>query len=367
MIINFLPVCEGGGLQNSLSFISQLERDDIVFIVRKDSLIEKALMDKNQTIISVNSGRLNRLWFELTCRKHLVASEVCFTFFGPPLLGSINYSHNICGFAYSNLLYPEINFWWFFPLYKKCLKQLIDLYRKTLISFADEIIYETDVLLERGLTDKKLHSIVSHVVKMSPSTLVSPHLVEQSSSLFKNISAIKGKKLLFLCGPQPNKRVREFLPVLKELNRHSEIQFNIVTTIDNSAGYFADVMIKASELGVDDCVYSVGKIPPSMVSTLIASVDAVVNVALLESFSNNFSEAWCMSKPLVVTNADWGRDSCGSAAIYIDLDNPIIASSIIINGLATFSPEESIKQQRRYPTSKQKYFNYMQILEQKEQ
>jgi glycosyltransferase involved in cell wall biosynthesis len=66
------------------------------------------------------------------------------------------------------------------------------------------------------------------------------------------------------------------------------------------------------------------------VDQLISSCDAMINIAKLESFSNNFVEAWQMKKLLLVTDADWSRDSCGNAAFYLDVENLEILSNQLI-------------------------------------
>jgi hypothetical protein len=367
MIINFLPVATGGGLQNALSFISHLPRNNYLYFVREGSEIELVLTRLGFKIIVVKSGLLNRLIFELTARRYARKGEVCFTFFGPPVLSLIKYTYNINGFAYSNLLYPELNFWGFMDSkIQKFKKRLIDTYRKCAMSLCDELIYETDILYKRSLTDRLLKNCKSNVIKMSVSSLVSKTEVKPYSYLTDEISKLDGKKLLFLCGAQPNKRVKEFLSTLKHLN-NGKGKFHLITTMAEESHYFKDILSKASDLKVNNFVFSIGAVEPDNVATLISNVDAVVNVALLESFSNNYIEAWKMEKPLIVTDSDWARDSCGNGALYIDVDNPLKSSLEIIELFN--NPLEKVLegaiQLKKYPTSKQKTSNYFRILNKK--
>lgn len=367
MIINFLPIASGGGLQNALSFINELSKKDMqycVFIVRENSLIEQAVLKNKFKILSIKEGLFSRLKFELTARYYFEKKEVCFTFFGPPILSLIGYTHNINGFAYSNLLYPNIDFWWFQEYYKKIRSKLIDKYRKYSMSLADEIIYETKILKSRALHDPILKNVKSHVVKMAASSLVSPSKVNLLDSEFDDVRSIPGFKLLFLAGAQPNKRIKEFLQTLIVLNQQSRKKFYIILTMNVEGSYYKTIKKHAVQLGLADFVINLQTVLPNKVSTLIHHCDALVNVALLESFSNNYIEAWRMNKLLFATNADWAKDSCGKAAKYIDVTKPALSAEIIIN--AVNNKDETLNEIRphlnMFPTSMEKSEQYLKII-----
>ncbi len=77
-IINFLPIASGGGLQNALSFLEQLEDENTVdyhFIVRKGSLLEDKVKLRKYSYVAVNAGLFNRLAFELTARKFFLVAH----------------------------------------------------------------------------------------------------------------------------------------------------------------------------------------------------------------------------------------------------------------------------------------------------
>ncbi len=366
-IINFLPIASGGGLQNALSFLEQLEDENTVdyhFIVRKGSLLEDKVKLRKYSYVAVNAGLFNRLAFELTARKFFSKSDVCFTFFGPPILSLINYTYNINGFAYSNLLYPELDFWWFFPYHKKIRAKVIDFYRKYLTSFADEVIYETSILSQRASKDPLLKKIKSHVVKMAVSSLVGKEYVDDKDISFELIDKLDGVKLLFLAGAQPNKRIKEFINTLAQLNIISNDNFYMILTMDKNSYYYKLITDVASDLGIEEYIINIEPVMPHKISTLIDKCDALVNVALLESFSNNYIEAWKMRKPLIVTKADWALDCCGEAAVYIDISNPHESSLIVINlfkkpHLILDKIDEHL---RSYPSSKEKNMKYLNII-----
>jgi glycosyltransferase involved in cell wall biosynthesis len=367
VIINFLPISSGGGLQNALSFVNELPRNSLsecIFIVRRNSLIEDALNRKKFKTLSVKEGLLNRLQFELFARQHFKRDDVCFTFFGPPILSLIGYTHNINGFAYSNLLYPNLDFWWFQPTHKKVKSKVIDLYRKYSMSFADELIYETDILKKRALQDPLLKGINSHVVKMAASSLVSPSKIDDSDPEFEIVKNLDGFKLLFLSGSQPNKRIKEFVQTLHVLNQISEKKAYMILTMNKEDSYYQSIQKSAEQFGVLKYIVNMKTVLPRKVSTLISHCDALVNVALLESFSNNYIEAWKMSKLLFVTNADWAKHNCGKAAQYIDVNSPGSSANLILYSMQNKSPilAEIKAHLETFPTSSDKNAQYLEII-----
>lgn len=360
-ILNFLPISSGGGLQNSLSFLHGLKNKTQYFIFcRHDSEIELYCKNNNIQYKSIKKGMKARLKFELFgFKKYVKKGDVCFTFFGPPMLGSFNYLYNIAGCAYSNLFYEEIDFWGYLPVIQQYKKKLIDLYRLFSISKCDEVIFETCELKKRAALRYEFRDIKLHVVNMAVSRLINDN--SQITDYF-SLSEVSGYKFLFLCGDQPNKRVYEFLDILCELNKKNE--FKIVLTMRKSI-YLSKILNKASILGISDKIINLGNIQPKLVASAIYFSDSVVNIARLESFSNNFIEAWSLKKLLIVTDADWARACCGDSAVYIEPYNVNFACSAILQGISSptdyISSGESLLS--KHPTPNEKNTLYYNIIE----
>ncbi|OGJ86668.1 MAG: hypothetical protein A2268_13255 [Candidatus Raymondbacteria bacterium RifOxyA12_full_50_37] len=369
IILNLLPVLTGGGLQNSLSFLKVLlssdKKDNFIIIVRKETEIYDLCILSDCDCVAVRNNMISRLFFEIQCRKRYEYGQVCFTLFGPPMLSSKNYLINILGFAYSNLLYPEIHFWARLSIVKRWRKELVDMARRWLVTQGDYWILETQVLKDRAVRIGFPEQRVG-IVRMSPSKLIS----------FKNVRAgivdrYKKQlplsfKFLFLCGAHPNKRLH-LLPALAKSLSKIESNFVFVTTFPEGNEYGNKVLKNADRLKVNGRIVNIGPVLAEDVASLIQCVDAMCNFSVLESFSNNFVEAWKMKKPLIVTDADWSRDACGDSALYVDPENILeccgklqdlirqdeIAEKLVKKGEVCLS---------QYPTPEEKnikYYNYI--------
>jgi len=323
IILNFLPIKTGGGLQNALSFLETLRelpgrRSKFAAVVLEGSSVQKLCKEIEIEHFPVANTGWARFKFEQNVMSFLGTERVCFTFFGPPMIGTCKKWVNVVGCAYSNLFYPEIPFWGYLPFVYRLKAELIDMIRRRGVSRADFWIFETDVLRERAIRICHFPENRVGVVPMTASSLVSPDRVQPvlCANFGSQINA--GFRILYLAGPNPNKRIHVLPLIAKELLRAGRRDFVFVISLPQDHWYTRRVMNSFMEQGVGKYVKNIGPIGSHAVASVIASCDAMCTFSVLESFSNNFAEAWRMSKPLVVTEADWSRSSCGKAALYVD-------------------------------------------------
>lgn len=372
MIINLLPVTSGGGLQNSLSFLTVLAGDrramePFVVLVKDGSPLHRLVRDRDLAHEAVSPGWMDRLRFEMRTRSRFQKGQTCFTLFGPPMVRSSNYLVNIAGCAYSNLFYPEIHFWSFLPPLKRLTKEWIDIARRTVTARADFWVFETGTLARRAVELCGFPADRVGVVRMAASSLVgtekvNPQVVEQYERKIP-----QGFRLLHLCGAHPNKRLH-CLPALAVSLRQRIPDFVFVLTAPVSSPYVASIMEQARQLGVERHFASVGPCPPENVASLISCCQAMCTFSRLESFSNNFVESWRMNRPLIVTDADWARDSCGQAALYVQPEAPDACADAMAELVRDVSMQQSMvaagcRQLAAYPDPAAKNRMYYELID----
>lgn len=364
--INLVPIKSGGGLQNTLSFLAQLARTPskhlFLIICTGGGEIERTCIAEKLRYECIKTGKFDRILYEFfdgyrIIKKHNV--KLVFSIFGGAPLFSPGI-YKISGFAYSNIIQREVPFWRFLPPIKRFQKGVIDAFRTWLAESADEIILETDYLKARaeGVLFKKAKL---HVVKMSPSLLVTEGLQGQIKSNKESFD------ILYLAGPHPNKRIHLLGPIFARLNAGDQ-GFRLITTLPVRSPYFKKVEQSFAENGCAEALHNIGSVDPDSVGRLIAGVDAMINVALLESFSNNWVEAWAADLPLITTNADWAKASCGDAAIYIDPMDPLTSADRL---LSVFRDPEAVRtmveagrmQLQTLPTTQERFSQYMNIID----
>lgn len=367
IIINLLAIKSGGGLQNSLSFIHSLDKSklqDMVFIVTKGVGFEEYLDVLEVKYYLVPNKLISRLTFETTLRYKFPKNAICFTYFGLPMISSINYFHNINGFAYSNLLHEEVDFWQDLSFLNRAKRKLIDLFRLFMISKSNELIFETPLLLKRARQRREFQNIKLHLIDMSPSSLVT-NAELLNTKLFNNVRKNGCLNILYIAGSQHNKRIH-YLPSIALYLKERGFKTNFITTLPESQ-YLNKLNSIIEELGVDDSFTNVGKVRPEDVQSLLWHCDCVINTARLESFSNNIVEAWSNAKPLVITDSDWAKSICGEAALYVDFDKPLSFLNAFQNLQEKEIEQKLIKEGKKalkkMPTVPEKNAMYFRIIE----
>ena len=373
IVLNFFPISMGGGLQNTLSFLRSLNvigipKSHFFAIVRYHSPLKDHVVKSGVEYYVVKSGNYPRLKFELKSRHLFPNNQTCFTHFGLPMLGAVGRCLNIVGCAYSNLFYPEVPFWSYLPLRERYLKYAIDEYRRYMLKKADYWIFETDTLKNRAIEICGFPEHRVGVVRMAPSELVSPEKVNKLFERKFEQVIPKAFRILFLSGPHPNKRLHFLGEIASAMSDMGLNDFVFVTTMDENHPYTEIVKRSFVKKGVDRHLVNLGPISPSNVASLINVCDAMGNFSVLESFSNNFVEAWQMRKPLIVTDADWSREACGNAAIYVNVENINETAEQIImlannSRLRADLIAYGYRQLGYYLTPEQKTMAYMEIIE----
>ncbi len=73
---------------------------------------------------------------------------------------------------------------------------------------------------------------------------------------------------------------------------------------------------RAIKLGVAEHFVNVGPVPIVQGPAMFRTCDVLLLPTLLETFSGTYPEAMAMGLPIVTSDLDFARDTCGDAALY---------------------------------------------------
>lgn len=353
--VNLVPIMSGGGLQNAINLITGISetidnKDDYIFITRSTTL-EEILEEKKLSYIKIKNTFFSRLKFELLFFVNKKRNLIFTLFGGKPLFTFKNFT--ISGCAYSNLFYPEIDFWGYLPKHNKAFKKIKDLYRYFLVKSSDVVVFETDTLKSRAIKLKNFDASKTFVVKMAVSKLVADAGEKNKNSDFTK-DIVNKRKILYLGSGHPNKRQHLLINLIKEMKLINN-NFIFITTMQKNS--YSDVVLKQiKEEGLEGYLLNLGTIDTKDAGKLIKECDAIINIAALESFSNNFIEAWTLRKPLILTNEDWAKDSCGNSALYINPTDSVESAARIVELLNNQKLQENMVE--TYNKTLSNYLNY---------
>jgi glycosyltransferase involved in cell wall biosynthesis len=316
ILINFSTLKKGGGQNVALNFIECLNRKGILnefhYVVVENSEIHKFLLEHLvNNIIMMPQNPIKRMFREFINGKSIVEKNnisIIYSYFGIGL-----YPRSVLqvsGSADSNIYFPEINFWSDYRIYKKLIRNLIDNYRIWGLKRMDAIIFENEIMMERG---RKIY-------KLKNTTFIKPSINTDYQIEKYNLpeSALHSShRGLFFCGWQRNKNFMLIPDLAIEFKNHGyNFHFIITAPLDQSEDHKL-FMEKVKYLQVESYISIVGQVKKNQIVSLYEQIDFVFLLSKLESFSNNIIEAWYFKRPLIISDELWSKSICKNAAIYV--------------------------------------------------
>ncbi len=363
--VNLVPIVVGGGLQNAINFLlnldsKELQVNELIVIIRDNDTLVETCKDYRYEYIVIGNTFWARLKYELFFFIGKQKS-IIFTLFGTKPILSWD-TKTITGCAYSNLFYPKIDFWGYLSPVKKTIKKLKDLYRYLNVKSSDVVIFETDLLTKKAIEEFSFSRDDTYTVKMAVSSIVN----KGEEHIDFNIEN-KKFNILYLGSAHPNKRQHLLPNIVKSMLESGLNNFCFLLTMDEKSSYAKEVLNLVAEMNLKEYIVNLGPVEHHKVANLIEQCDAMINIARLESFSNNFVEAWQMEKVLFVTDDEWAKDSCGNAAVYLDVDNKKSLSlkmKKVMEDKSFYANiiEEGRKQLNTYPNPKEKISQFVEII-----
>lgn len=314
LLIDLSPLKSGGGVQLALNFIDFITQSDeakniIILVSDKFPFITK--IPKNIETVIFPATPFKRFWAEhVTLKKFIREQKIShvFTFFGLglPQLDNIR---QVVSVAYPTICYDDSPFWQNLTLKNKIIKKFFQLIRLKRIATADAIIVETSVMQNRMAQQLKMPKEKFHIIPPVPTA----YLKNKAHTVQNN----KGRFLL-LSGLNEHKNIWRLIEVAEKIV-HTSKDITFVLSYDEiSFRQKYQQILRDKPDNVLSCFEFVGSIPQNEIQSAYDEVDALLNVSDLESFSNNYMEAWLSAKPIIASDRDFARDILGSSAIYVE-------------------------------------------------
>ena len=331
LLIDFSPVKSGGGAQLAINFLKLFKADCNFDVLVSDAFpYDLSEFDLPCNVI-VNSAKVfPRLMFENVLYKNLVKNNKythVYTFFGSGL-PKIQNVKQITGVAYPIICNDDSPYWSFLPKKFKFKKKLVNYIRKRRLKSADHIIFETEVMQSRCCDALSFNIKNTTVLAPTPSLFIkkSKMLGDRDVTKFLILSGLDYHKNIW--------RVVQLLPELKKVN--VKAKFVLSSTKDQLLSFYGNMIDGVSIELINEFFEFKGHIKADRIQGVYDDIDVVMNIADLESFSNNYMEAWVAGKPILASDRDFARHICRESAYYVEPHD----SKSLLNGIVKFTGKE---------------------------
>lgn len=221
---------------------------------------------------------------------------------------------SIVNTANATTCYPESPYWKKLKGTKYIKRILYNFLRQNRLKKADYWIFETELMRERSVKHLNLPLDNTYAINPSPTTF----LIDKPAKRYEHSERIQ---ITLLTGIEPHKNIEYLIEIIHAL-QNENIQFNISLTKDQLTS------ISPNAKNLNNINY-LGKLPPDQLQSIYDATDIVMNLSELESFSNNYMEAWKAGLAQICSDRDFSRHICGGSAFYVEPLDPIEAANQI--------------------------------------
>ncbi|HBZ8223403.1 TPA: glycosyltransferase family 4 protein [Escherichia coli] len=320
LYIDFSAIKSGGGAQLAINFLIKAAPKIDCRIIISDKFPQLDLVPDSLDVIVLRSSWTGRISDEyVKIKKLLCSGDVVYTFFGPglPKLKGVT---QITGVAYPIVCNYDSRYWYRHRKSVTLPKRILNKAREFRLKKADFLIFETEIMRSRFCATHRFDYAKTAVVPPTPTGFLKAN---ERSIASKNIN------FLLLTGLDYHKNIDLLLNALEKYDFNtcvSKPRFIISTTQEEFIRRFGDYSNK-----VLDYFDFTGKVASTEIQRIYDKTDVVLNLADLESFSNNYMEAWLAKKNILSHDTDFARYILGDSAWYVDAYDPLALQNIIVS------------------------------------
>ena len=330
ILLDFGAIVSGGGAQLALNFLDHMKKRGgtakhsfFLLIPETGPLADIDFSNQYSGIYKTPKPYFRRIIFEHTKLQNILKTnniQRVYTFFGAgiPCPKGIE---SIVTVAYPIICYPDSPYWKYVPLKKKYPKLVVNYFRRKRLKASSRIIAETEVMKERLIRALNYNSQNINIIPPAPSEYVSPVEYNPNSET---------GKFLFLSGCDPHKNLWILQNLAKDFVSKGWRDFKFILTVKKES-YINSLKEPADHEILNNHFEFVGTIHPREIQSVYAKCDFLMIPSDLESFSNNYMEAWKAGIPIIASNRDFAKHICGDSAIYIEPHDISATSSKLIS------------------------------------
>lgn len=317
ILFDFGSIKSGGGAQLATNFVDRLDElkqsPHKVFMVTPTigPLAGRPTPQSCVSSIPSPASYVRRWYFEYRQLAHFIKKndiEAIYTFFGAGLPHP-RHVRSVVNVAYPIICYPDSPYWKYIAYGQYLRIKTLIAMRVIRLRNATTIIVETETMRRRVARVLERSAEKIRVIPPSVSSYVHDNEWRQNRPV---------KNFVFVSGLDGHKNLWRLYEVALELRRRKWMEFTFTLTATREL-YLNTLRAAQCDTNVIDLHFRfLGTVPPTMIMDVYRDADVVVSLSDLESFSNNYMEAWRVGLPIIASERDFAREICGGSAIYVE-------------------------------------------------
>jgi len=316
ILFDFSSIVSGGGAQLAINFmdmlalhLNEIDMNPVVLCPAVGPIRDNWNNHLNIPAYHNPSQYAPRIRFERNQLPKIYSShqiERIYTFFGPGLPHPKEIISYV-GVAYPIICNPDSQYWKYLAT-RSCVRQkVINKFRvNRLKKYANHIIAETPIMAERLKKYCGLKNV--HIVSPAPSEYLK-YSERSTDSPPHDVNRIG-----LLSGIDQHKNLWRLPAIAYEMLRDGTTDFEFVISISEKVG---EKLLEGYPQ-VRDYFNFVGNISPKKIESFYTNIDTMMNISDLESYSNNYMEAWTMKKPIIASDRDFSHGILSGSGYYVD-------------------------------------------------
>jgi len=313
LIVNVSRVVSGGGQQVAISTLDFLIKDldfSIIIFAQEKSKIEKNFINcKNVKVYSIDKDLFLSKLQMIRLIKFKYSKAVILNF--GPVVPFIN-NYQIVRSVYSNLFYPEIDFWSDIKSnIRKLQKKIKDYFRLQGTLRADLIWFENKDMMNRCITI--FQKSKKNVFYCAPSY--------STDFNYENISDHNKLRIFYPATPYPNKGIDILKEVALECQKQqiNYVKFILTFNKKDKPGFTNFIV----EHNLNSYFEFTGILDNKRLNTEYSKCNGVLLLSKLECFSSSVIESAFFKKPIIGSDLSWLRMQLDNEGVFVDRENPI--------------------------------------------
>ncbi|MES2544103.1 MAG: glycosyltransferase [Bacteroidota bacterium] len=322
VLLNFFPVQSGGGQQVASNFLKIIASNGFghnwfVFVGKNSELHKQSEeLFKKTSILSMHYSYMARILNKKTIQQFINDNSIDIVYNYAPVL-SIENVPQVVRTVYSNLYFPEIDFWKDYSQKTRLKKKIIDHFRLKGTLKADGLIFENKSMQERVQT--LFNYDLNKTLYVEPSVTLFDE--KKENKYYEFLRTEKAFKILYLSSWHLNKNIH-LLPEIAKVLKEMDVSVKFILSLDKVNPDIQKYLIQPIvSLNVEEYFEFIGKVESVYVHQVIKNCDAMILLSKLECFSSNIIEAFYFKKPLIISDEPWAYSECKDAVLYVSRDN----------------------------------------------